>query len=50
MRKLILLGAMLGIGLTLSAPADAQVRVVVGPRFHHHWHGWHHHRHWHHGY
>ncbi len=54
MRTLILLGAMLGFSLTLAAPADAQVRVFVGPRYHHHywhhWHHWHHHHHWHHGY
>ena len=54
MRTLILLGAMLGLGLTLAAPvADAQVAVVVGPRYYHHhhyWHHWHHHHYWHHGY
>ena len=53
MRTLILLGALLGIGLTAAAPAaDAQIRVVVGPRYHHYWHHWHHwhHRYWHHGY
>ena len=52
MRTFILLAATLGIGLTLAAPAaDAQVRVFVGPRYHHHyWHHWHHHHSCHHGY
>ena len=48
MRKIILLGSMLGIALTLSAPL-AEAQPYGPPGYHHHYRHWHHH-HFHHGY
>ncbi len=46
MRKIALLGTLLGLGLML-VPSLAEAQV--GPRYyHHHFHHWHHHHH--HGY